>query len=443
MKINIVDHNIIVGGGQLQLVNLANELSKLTKIHVEVSISNKVFFELKSRVCDRVNVNKIGRKKAEKFHPLNDNFFKLTRKAFSDLYTGIILLHDVTKLERKLRSDIIYCMSWLSLLIIIISIKCRLINRPKQLVMNINNIKMTNKFDGLYSWLLKNCDGIIFNSKFTHDSYFGLGIDFSEKSLINYSLVYPPNYVKRSESTTSIRIGYIGRVSHRKGYSVIEKLKQEVLSDRFAGLIIKGCQELTDLEPFNNPQLPKVYLLSNGKQPWRPIVTVGAEKMIQQGLDWLAKKGRKRIAVLRVPDYASTWQWEDHFEKAGLDYRAQWIQSVGRHEPSVLQTLIPLLMDYPKNQRPDGLLIIDDNLVGHAVASVNAMGLQIGKDLDIVGHCNWPCQTPSMVPIKRIGFHAGDLLKLGLDLIDTQRRGEKPIEYQCLDPSFEEPYSLG
>lgn len=258
----------------------------------------------------------------------------------------------------------------------------------------------------------------------------------------NDAMIAEAHQLERNNVNREFEV-FAGIHDQREGPAVIEKLKQEVLSDRFAGLIIKGCQELTDLEPFNNPQLPKVYLLSNGKQPWRPIVTVGAEKMIQQGLDWLAKKGRKRIAVLRVPDYASTWQWEDHFEKAGLDYRAQWIQSVGRHEPSVLQTLIPLLMDYPKNQRPDGLLIIDDNLVGHAVASVNAMGLQIGKDLDIVGHCNWPCQTPSMVPIKRIGFHAGDLLKLGLDLIDTQRRGEKPIEYQCLDPSFEEPYSLG
>lgn len=232
---------------------------------------------------------------------------------------------------------------------------------------------------------------------------------------------------------------FAGTEDHRDGPGVLERLRREVRRDRLAGVIFTpGTHGLSLQEPFTDPTLPKVFIFAPPSDPWRPIVSADSPAMIRRGLGWLAQRGRRRVAMVRVSDYGAAWDWRSFYEEAGLDYRPQWVQAVGRCDPSVLQTLIPLLMDYPAEQRPDGLFIVDDNLVAHAAAAVTQMHLRIGLDLDLVAHCNWPCPTPSPLPIRRIGFHTGHLLARCLEAIDAQRRGEPPPPVQLVPALFED-----
>ena len=52
----------------------------------------------------------------------------------------------------------------------------------------------------------------------------------------------------------------------------------------------------------------------------------------------------------------------------------------------------------PAHDRPDALVITDDNLVPAATAGVLAAGRRVPADLEVVAHANFPHVTPSAVP---------------------------------------------
>lgn len=231
---------------------------------------------------------------------------------------------------------------------------------------------------------------------------------------------------------------FVGTSDYRESQRVLARLRRDVLDDRLAGLILApGCQDLAERSPFNAPELPKVFLFRQPGTGSELIVTGDGDTIIDRSLRHLAEQGCRRVAVIRVPGAYSAIG-PAFFERQGLKCRPQWIQVVQRGDTAVLATLVPLLMDYPASQRPDGLLVMDDSLVDHVVSAVLAMGLTIGRDLHIVAHSNWPSRTPNVLPIRRIGFHVGHMLVRCMEAIDLQRRGQTPPQVQRVPALFED-----
>jgi DNA-binding LacI/PurR family transcriptional regulator len=77
-----------------------------------------------------------------------------------------------------------------------------------------------------------------------------------------------------------------------------------------------------------------------------------------------------------------------------------------------------------QSERPDALLILDDNLVEHATAGLIAAGVRVPEDLDVVAHCNFPWPTPSVLPLTRIGFNNTEVVRHCVDLIDAMCAGQ-------------------
>lgn len=230
---------------------------------------------------------------------------------------------------------------------------------------------------------------------------------------------------------------FAGTSDHREGRNVCDRLRDEVHACRLAGLIMApGTFELASEPPLNDPRLPKVYVFSHTAEPRRPVVGVVGKHMVKRALEWLKSRDRSRVAVVNVADTLADSDF-DNCAPEGLVVPREWRQEVGRSHPQVVKRLIPLLMDYPAEQRPDGLFIADDNLVEYAVSAVVSMGLRVGVDLDIVAHCNWPWPVPSPVPMRRIGYHAGHMLDRCLKVMDAQRAGEPFEQVQTLPALFE------
>ena len=101
-------------------------------------------------------------------------------------------------------------------------------------------------------------------------------------------------------------------------------------------------------------------------------------------------------------------------------------QTVSLSEPESARNCVHLLMHPGQAERPDALLISNDNLVEHASAGVIAAGVHVPDDLDVVAHCNFPWPAPSVLPVRRLGYDARALLKACIDSIDEQRQGRVP-----------------
>ena len=223
----------------------------------------------------------------------------------------------------------------------------------------------------------------------------------------------------------------------------IRRLREDVAHHRLAGLIhAYGAAELAGEPPFDRADLAHSFLTPS-EPAHRPQISRDYRDYLDKALTWFAQRGRKRLAVVMTePDVLDTdavLRRKDRGKDRSRDIevRPQWIQKLHPHSSrAAIRGLIPLLLDYPKRQRPDALLICDDNIVEDALAGVLHAGLEVGRDIDVVAHCNWPWPAPMVLPVQRLGYHARQVLAFAVEQIQQQNAGRKPHD-RVLTPMFE------
>jgi DNA-binding LacI/PurR family transcriptional regulator len=121
-----------------------------------------------------------------------------------------------------------------------------------------------------------------------------------------------------------------------------------------------------------------------------------------------------------------------------MTIRPHWVQGVHLAAPQLARNCAQLLMHAGQDERPDALIISDDNLVEFATAGLIAAGVRVPDDLEVVAHCNFPWPTPSVVPVKRLGYEVSRVLKACLESIDLQRGGEAAPAATVIPAVFED-----
>ena len=100
-----------------------------------------------------------------------------------------------------------------------------------------------------------------------------------------------------------------------------------------------------------------------------PLV-LGMRGFIARALDHLHAHGRTRLGMLLVPghDGEFTRHVLEGLARRGMVTRPHWSQLVSQHAAECARGVAHLLMnpDLEPGQRPDALLISDDNLVEYA-----------------------------------------------------------------------------
>ncbi|HAI12087.1 MAG TPA: hypothetical protein DCM28_10310 [Phycisphaerales bacterium] len=212
---------------------------------------------------------------------------------------------------------------------------------------------------------------------------------------------------------------YHGINDERLGGKVLASVLKQVESQRMAGLILlPETHDVAEHATVTASRIPMVIVDGDyGKTP-RPQICTDMSMMFKRALHWFKHKGRKRVAMVCMAD-TFTWLTPSHFQQNEITYRKAWVQRIGRSHPQTIDAVIHLLMDYPPGKRPDGLFIADDNLAPLTLEALSQLGHEIGKDLDVVVHSNWPCPVKCTLPIERIGFHSGQLLRGCLDVLST------------------------
>ena len=90
-------------------------------------------------------------------------------------------------------------------------------------------------------------------------------------------------------------------------------------------------------------------------------------------------------------------------------------------------------MLHDRNERPDGLILADDNIVENSLAGVIEAGVRVPHDVEVVAYCNFPWAPSAVLPVKRMGYHARQIIEACLDVIDRRRRGESTPRVIRLD----------
>ena len=219
-----------------------------------------------------------------------------------------------------------------------------------------------------------------------------------------------------------------------------ETVLDDCVNHRLAGLVfaaspypLEGTSLLHDLG------VPRVAIQSEPR--WGiPAVYPDVRALYRMAMQRFAQLGRRRVAVLSCD---SAPQLADRIcedaEQAGLLCWKGHVQALPSEWSLAAHRLLTLMLAGPGvygGQRPDALIIADDNLVEAATAALVTMGVRVPEDLAVVVHANLPNPPVVHVPCDVLAFDAGAVVRACVDLIELQRRGGTPSELTLIPPFF-------
>ena len=222
---------------------------------------------------------------------------------------------------------------------------------------------------------------------------------------------------------------------HSPADSGEDELEAAVDSGCIAGLIFTMHPSQWSLSPIlTKPGIHRVTITSIPIEGI-PTVTFDSAGLLANALDWFAANGRRRVAFI----IGSSAQHTDELIAAvgarGMLTHRHWAQGVDLAHPHWAATCAETLARINSPDRPDALLVEDDNLLPAASRGLLAAGVRVPDDILLAAHCNFPYPTPSSVPVKRFGHDMHDLFELCVSLVLRQQAG-KPVPEFLLLPAY-------
>lgn len=183
-------------------------------------------------------------------------------------------------------------------------------------------------------------------------------------------------------------------------------------------------------------QTPAVLINTHGPASV-PRLAPDMDAFVDLALTRLQALGRQRVALLTVTGTqpAQVARFTEAVKQRGLHTAARWMQCVGWPEVHWASHAVQAMLQGTRHTRPDALIILDDNVTTPALAGLAATGLRVGRELDVVAHCNFPCPRPQ-VPLLQLGFALPELLTAAVACLERQRCRRRVPAVQRILPRF-------
>ncbi len=209
---------------------------------------------------------------------------------------------------------------------------------------------------------------------------------------------------------------------------------------QLAGVAVLATPERNFARWFAPLRREHVPIVSGGGRPGREVDAVvrsDITKMVRDGVRHLLAHGRRRIALMawRAPWDPPGHQSEEFLQafaatlrEAGLVPAPQWI----RHElpPGAPGAAWEEFREIwaAAGEKPDGLLICDDNLFSGAAMAILQLGIRVPQDLMVVSHYNQESAMVMPFPVTRLVFDPDRCAQvISETLIKLMRREPLPL----------------
>lgn len=222
----------------------------------------------------------------------------------------------------------------------------------------------------------------------------------------------------------------------------IAQLRKDIRRRRLAGILIADVWSKSELEGtgvMEEPHIPRV-MLQDCPELGLPMVFPDSDSFLDRAVQYLFSKGRRRIAHLCF-DYPTTRfdEFQAALEQRGVEVRPHWLQPIGLGSPfRGAAHVVNLLMHLQGGDRPDALIVHDDNLIDQAVSGLLAAGIKVPDDLEVVALCNYPAPVASALPVRHLGPDLRAILAECLRIVEMQRQGQKPPPVKKIPALFAE-----
>lgn len=177
--------------------------------------------------------------------------------------------------------------------------------------------------------------------------------------------------------------------------------------------------------------MPRVAIMADPIEPGIACIRYDLDSFVQRAIAYLHRRGRTRIGLFMFSGWASETIALSHpirqaAQARGMTIDDRWVQGSALHAPQLTANSIRLLMSLPRAERPDGLIITDDNIVPHVTQGLFEAGVSSPDELDVVAYTNFPTPAPAAVPVYRVGYDMRETLSQAVNYISAVRAGASP-----------------
>lgn len=236
-------------------------------------------------------------------------------------------------------------------------------------------------------------------------------------------------------------ICYYSSAGHPEGEDY-RHLMWDVQIHRVAGLVFVNPPFVLATSPaVRHPDMPRIGIMASPTFGI-PAVYPDSFSFEQRALDYLRSRGRTRLGVVLMgaggplPDA----HIEETARQRGLSLPTYCRQYCGFGTAEAATNITHVLMRLPPADRPNGLLLGDDNLVDPALAGLVAAGARVPEDVEVVAHCNYPLDHAAPLPVVRLGFDCRTLLRRCVELLDVVRLGGRAPDLTLVPAIFEQEF---
>lgn len=247
------------------------------------------------------------------------------------------------------------------------------------------------------------------------------------------------NAASAMEQASNRRFRYYHGVNGAERNAEYLRLLDNVRANLLTGLIVMNAPEdsLQQTELASAPPLPIVAICCETALEKVHLVMAHWQPFFEKAVAHLAGIGRRRIAV--IADDSMRAEALAFFREVLARHECStppwWLQVVDHANPLCASQVARLLLHH-ESDRPDGLILADDNIVEASLAGVLESGVRVPQDLEIAAYCNFPWMPKTPLPLKRFGYDARQTMEACVDLIDRLREGQaapRELRLQVLD----------
>lgn len=279
----------------------------------------------------------------------------------------------------------------------------------------------------------------------------GMFVSSNPPNLFRFGVVLPPNH-REMETNGDTQWGALERAieeisRERPEYSFslyhidlhcdpdlpeFRRLVEDLELGLIAGVIFSSSvdpQMLLRLKPFrvvlHSPAWEEVISATVMKHDYRMLAQMAVERLLLRGVS--------RVAVLMAARTRETVvaAVEQRVRDSGAICRPEWVHGIHHLPEGVWEAsrLIRLLCTPAQPERPDGLIVLNENLLPPVLAGLQECGVVPGREMQIVSHCNIPATKPLVCGLDYVAFNAKSLLLHSIDRLRQPRPEAEGVEF--------------
>lgn len=227
--------------------------------------------------------------------------------------------------------------------------------------------------------------------------------------------------INRTQKGCQFEIFHSDNCEHDDSLQLLDLLQRRMIAGMF--FFFRPSKSLVMKIRRDFPDVPRIFTDNYEGVGDYFHIHLNAGSCVNKVMEYALQNGARRIGLISRGEQELIKPFAAIAEKNQICTRPEWILSSPEKYIGAVKNLVRLLMGQPSENRPDTLYVTDDNLLPLIESTLVEMGIKVPEELKLICHFNFPDQSRTVLPVKKVGYDVRDILNKGVSLITQYYAG--------------------